>query len=90
MLFPIGISGQRDIPLSHIGMQQAKLVGRRLQNERYTHVFASDLARASHTAQAIVEANQVCCSPIVHDKRLRERVRAKHKNCAEHKISEFV
>lgn len=67
-------SGQSDVPLSDVGIQQAKLVGVRLQNERLTHVFASDLLRAAQTAQAIVEANKVYVNAIIKDKRLRERV----------------
>ncbi|XP_067673895.1 uncharacterized protein [Haliotis asinina] len=67
------IQGQSDVPLSDVGIQQARLVGVRLQNERLTHVFASDLLRAAQTAQAIVEANKVYVNAVIKDKRLRER-----------------
>ena len=52
-----------------------RLVAGRLQNEKFTHVFASDLNRAAETAKVIVENNKSCeRTVIVHDKRLRERV----------------
>ncbi|KAK3580673.1 hypothetical protein CHS0354_017951 [Potamilus streckersoni] len=67
------IQGQTDIPLSSIGVEQARLAGHHLQNERFTHVFSSDLLRASQTAQVIMEGNKVSNCSIKYDKRLRER-----------------
>ncbi|PVD28498.1 hypothetical protein C0Q70_11086 [Pomacea canaliculata] len=69
------IQGHRDVPLSEVGMEQANLVAKRLQNEHFTHIFASDLKRAAETAQAIVKAGPENHCPIQLDKRLRERVR---------------
>ncbi|XP_041354977.1 fructose-2,6-bisphosphatase TIGAR-like [Gigantopelta aegis] len=67
------IQGQIDTCLSETGRQQALMVGSRLQNERWTHVFASDLSRATQTAQVIVEANKYNHCSIISDRRLRER-----------------
>lgn len=67
-------AGHRDVPLSEVGMEQANLVAKRLQNEHFTHIFASDLKRAAETAQAIVKAGPENHCPIQLDKRLRERV----------------
>ncbi len=38
--------GQLDTELSEKGLRQAKLVALRLQYEKFTHAFASDLKRA--------------------------------------------
>jgi len=70
----ISLLGQMDIPLSNFGEKQAQLVAARLECERFTHIFSSDLSRASETARIIAEANKVSNTPIVMDKRLRERV----------------
>ena len=69
------IEGQQDIPLSDVGLQQATLVGKRLQNECFTHIFSSDLSRASQTAQTILDVNKIKKADILQDKRLRERVK---------------
>lgn len=70
------IQGQTDVPLSSHGEKQAALVAARLQNDRFTHIFSSDLSRAHETAKAISDANKVCRNEIILDKRLRERVSA--------------
>ncbi|KAH3739099.1 uncharacterized protein LOC127851900 [Dreissena polymorpha] len=67
------IQGQTDIPLSSFGERQAEMVAARLQNERFTHIFSSDLCRATETARIISEANKVCRCQVTMDKRLRER-----------------
>lgn len=67
------IQGQLDVPLSAIGLEQAELLGKHLQQQRFTHVYSSDLSRAKQTAQSILEKNQVTPGPIVEDQRLRER-----------------
>ena len=74
MWFFSQLAGQIDTCLSETGRQQALMVGSRLQNERWTHVFASDLNRATQTAQAIVEANKYNHCSLIKDRRLRERV----------------
>ena len=40
------VAGQKDTELSEKGIHQAKLLGQRLQFEKFTHVFSSDLQRA--------------------------------------------
>ncbi|ESO89104.1 hypothetical protein LOTGIDRAFT_56344, partial [Lottia gigantea] len=62
-----------DTDLSNFGLEQAQLVANRLRNERFTHVYTSDLTRAAGTAQTIVDTNKVCKCPLIKDKRLRER-----------------
>ncbi|CAF0760029.1 unnamed protein product [Didymodactylos carnosus] len=41
------IQGQTNTKLSAIGYQQARALGRNLQNHRFTHCYSSDLERAS-------------------------------------------
>ena len=75
LLIPISaIAGQLDVPLSEVGHQQARLAAGCLEHTYFTHVYSSDLARASQTAQAIVSGNKVCKCNVKKDKRLRERV----------------
>jgi 2,3-bisphosphoglycerate-dependent phosphoglycerate mutase len=52
------IQGQTDTPLSALGRLQAQAIGQRLERDRFDAIYASDLARAWHTAQAIVAAAQ--------------------------------
>lgn len=72
--FDVCLKGQLDTHLSDLGKKQAQLIAVRLKNEKFTHMFSSDLARASETAQAIAEANVVSKGNLVLDRRLRERV----------------
>ncbi|XP_050047662.1 fructose-2,6-bisphosphatase TIGAR-like isoform X1 [Dermacentor andersoni] len=67
------IQGQLDVPLSSIGLEQAELLGKHLQQQRFTHVYSSDLSRAKQTAMSILEKNRVTPGPIIEDQRLRER-----------------
>ncbi|XP_013092987.2 fructose-2,6-bisphosphatase TIGAR B-like isoform X2 [Biomphalaria glabrata] len=67
------LQGQTDTNLSDLGKQQAKLVGLRLRDIRFTHMFSSDLARAAETATAIAAANAASSCQLVLDSRLRER-----------------
>ncbi|CAN7994877.1 unnamed protein product, partial [Ixodes pacificus] len=67
------IQGQLDVPLSSIGLEQAELLGKHLQQHKFTHVYSSDLSRAKQTAMSILQMNQVTVSPIAEDQRLRER-----------------
>ena len=48
--------GQTDIPLDEEGHRQARLAGRRLASEPIAAVYASDLARAWQTGEAIAAA----------------------------------
>lgn len=67
------IQGQLDVPLSGIGLEQAELLGKHLQQQKFTHIYSSDLSRAKQTALSILEKNQVTPGPIIEDQRLRER-----------------
>ncbi|XP_076444608.1 uncharacterized protein LOC143282745 [Babylonia areolata] len=67
------IQGHQDVALSDLGLNQAHLVAFRLRNEKFTHIFASDLNRAARTAQIIADGNTVCHCPVIKDQRLRER-----------------
>ena len=40
------MSGQMDTTLSEIGEQQAALIALRLQYDKFTHLYSSDLKRA--------------------------------------------
>jgi probable phosphoglycerate mutase len=48
------LQGHLDIPLSEVGVRQAAALGHALRDEVLDAVFASDLQRATQTAQAIV------------------------------------
>ncbi|NTV65304.1 MAG: histidine phosphatase family protein [Oscillochloris sp.] len=45
--------GQADAPLSELGLRQAQALAERLKSEPISHIYASRLQRAAHTAQAI-------------------------------------
>lgn len=62
-------SGHADVPLSEIGQQQARELGRHYEAEVLDAVFCSDLQRASTTAELAFSARGV---PIIPDDRLRE------------------
>ncbi|GFN75615.1 fructose-2,6-bisphosphatase tigar [Plakobranchus ocellatus] len=67
------LQGQLDTQLSDIGEEQAKLVGKRLKEHHFTHVFSSDLSRAVNTAQHILAENKKTTCDLILDPRLRER-----------------
>lgn len=62
--------GHRDSPLTARGISQAAALARRLQRERFSALYSSDLGRALRTAEHISRAVQV---PITREARLRER-----------------
>lgn len=64
------IQGHLDTPLSDKGLEQAHALAQRLCSESLAAVYASDLARASRTAQAVSVA---CGLELRLDPRLRER-----------------
>jgi probable phosphoglycerate mutase len=69
------IQGQTDTALSALGRLQARAIGQRLLRERFDAIYASDLARAWDTAQAIAQAAiaERPDAPLpVADRRLRE------------------
>ncbi|KAG1674315.1 Fructose-2,6-bisphosphatase TIGAR [Nymphon striatum] len=67
------IQGHVDVPLSENGRKQAKLLAVRLQNQKYSHVYASDLLRAYQTAESVLDQNAYSNVSITKDNRLRER-----------------
>lgn len=50
------IQGQQNVPLSELGQEQAKALGRRLRDETITACYSSPLQRAMETAQEILNA----------------------------------
>ena len=69
--------GQADIPLDEVGERQAEAVARRLAGERPAAIYASDLQRAWHTAQAIQAEIARSAAPepapsLIPENRLRE------------------
>jgi 2,3-bisphosphoglycerate-dependent phosphoglycerate mutase len=64
------IQGHRDIPLNDNGRRQARRLAEAVSHEEFAAVYASDLARASETAQAIARAAGL---EVVPDQGLRER-----------------
>ncbi|OGG46557.1 MAG: hypothetical protein A3F84_18710 [Candidatus Handelsmanbacteria bacterium RIFCSPLOWO2_12_FULL_64_10] len=51
--------GHQDVPLATLGRQQAERVAARLQQERVTFAFASDLQRARETAETVTAAGDI-------------------------------
>jgi probable phosphoglycerate mutase len=64
------LQGQLDIPLNALGRAQAATLAGALHDEGLAAVYASDLARAWHTAQALAGPLGL---PLVADAGLRER-----------------
>jgi probable phosphoglycerate mutase len=64
------MQGQNDSPLTALGLQQARLLARRLKNVRFAALYASDLGRAHQTARCIADETG---HEIVADRGLRER-----------------
>jgi len=64
------MQGQRDSALSEVGRAQARALGKRMQTERFAHLYSSDLIRAFETAKAIAD---VTGHEIRIDTSLRER-----------------
>ena len=64
------IQGQLDTPLSPLGQWQAEQAGLSLAGEHFDAIYASDLQRAAHTAQAIATHHDM--SVVTHSG-LRER-----------------
>jgi broad specificity phosphatase PhoE len=63
-------AGQLDAPLTELGEQQARAVGFALAHNRFARAFASDLQRASRTAQLLLETRPV---PLMLTPALQER-----------------
>lgn len=61
--------GQTDIPLNETGRQQATALARCLANTKLDAIYASNLQRATSTAQAIAQPHG---QPVLPEPRLRE------------------
>lgn len=61
-------AGWADVPLSELGEQQAKELGKRRANEHFDAIFCSDLQRSYRTAELAFGSK----FPIIQDMRLRE------------------
>ncbi|WP_018132446.1 histidine phosphatase family protein [Effusibacillus pohliae] len=64
------LQGSQDIPLSDIGIEQARTAAAHLSKERWDLLYSSDLSRAKHTAECI---NQRLNVPHYLEPGLRER-----------------
>lgn len=64
------MQGHSDSPLSEKGLQQARLLGKRLGQMPFNVLYSSDSGRAHHTARCVAE---VTGHDIVVEPRLRER-----------------
>ncbi len=56
--------------LTELGRQQAELVGKRLEDQKFDHIYISDLARAEETAAAIRVGHPK--TPVTETSELRE------------------
>ena len=63
------IQGHTDVQLSERGLEQAGLLGRRLEQVHFDAAYASDLLRASQTASVILNGRE---PPIIPTPELRE------------------
>jgi probable phosphoglycerate mutase len=64
------VQGQLDVPLSEVGLAQARAVAAALQGERFGAIYSSDLQRVTQTAEP---AARMLSLPVRTDARLRER-----------------
>ena len=64
------MQGQNDSPLTALGMNQARLLGRRLKDVSFAALYSSDLGRAHQTARCIADMTG---HEVVADAGLRER-----------------
>lgn len=51
--------GQSDVPLNQTGWSQAEQITKKLSTEKIHAIYASDLSRATNTAQAIAKLHQL-------------------------------
>lgn len=61
-------AGWNNVPLSELGIEQAKQLGERYAGERFDAIFCSDLQRSYKTAEFAFGSKY----PIIQDERLRE------------------
>ena len=75
--------GQLDVPLDEVGVRQSQAVAKAVAPLEPAAVVASDLVRASATAQAIAEAHGL---PVRLDERLREVDAGRWQGLTRHEI----
>lgn len=61
------LQGQSDVLLNSNGLEQARLVGRRLREKHFDVIWSSDLSRAAVTAAEIAGERQVRLSPLLRE-----------------------
>ncbi len=66
------VTGSRDVPLTDLGREQARLVGHQL-DRRYDVAFYSTLTRSQETLSLALAAGRVVVDPVIADWRLNER-----------------
>ena len=64
------VQGQLDVPLSEVGISQARAVALALKGEHFSTIYSSDLQRVTQTAEPTARALGL---PVRLDPRLRER-----------------
>jgi probable phosphoglycerate mutase len=64
------VQGQHDVPLSSVGLSQARCVASALCGERFDAIYSSDLGRVTQTAEPLARLLDL---PLRLDPRLRER-----------------
>ena len=71
------LQGQMETSLNSTGREEAEKLGARLKNQRFTHIYSSNLERAVDTARLVLGHNVATADEakdsIVFDARLRER-----------------
>ena len=65
------VQGQQNGTLTKKGKEQAKLLGKRLKEEKIDYIICSDLGRVKNTAKEIIKFHQK--TPIEYSKEVRER-----------------
>lgn len=64
------VQGQTDVPMSEVGLAQARAIAAALAGERFAAIYSSDLLRVRQTAEPCA---QMFGLPVRLDPRLRER-----------------
>jgi len=64
-------SAWRQTDLTPEGIQEAEEIGKKLQDEKVTKAYCSDLIRARHTLEIVLQGHSPI--PIIEDPRIKER-----------------
>ena len=67
-------TGWVDVPLSAQGIEEAKAAGKKLKAYRFDEAYTSDLQRAQHTLQYILEGIEQTNIPVTRHMALNERM----------------